>query len=163
MLCHFFFFSLHTPNHVTQRDWDFVNGAERWMGAGEARATPPAHKQPIRWRSAAGSAINNNGQEIYGSSLAAGTGSRGLWRSSALSRLPWIPVPFWPLRRVLKTVAVLSRGLQVGWAPALLSPVLGAPSQSPAELPDSSFAAPRTQPSPRLSSSSLRRGTRAVL
>lgn len=71
-------------------------------------ATPPAQKEPIRWRSAAGSAINNNGLEIHGSSLASGTSSPGLWRSSALSRLLWIPVRLWPQRKALETVAALS-------------------------------------------------------
>lgn len=78
------------------------------MGGGGTWATPPARKEPIRWRSAAGSAINNNGLKIHGSSLASGTGSPGLLRSSALSRLLWIPVRLWPQRKALETVAPLS-------------------------------------------------------
>lgn len=67
---------------------------------GEARATPPARMQPILWRSAAGSAINNNGLEIRASSLAWGT-------DSAPSRLLWIPVRPGPPSRALETVAAL--------------------------------------------------------
>lgn len=39
------FFSLfrHASNHVTQKDWDFVNGVERWRGEGNAPCSKAAN------------------------------------------------------------------------------------------------------------------------
>lgn len=131
---------------------------------GKTRATPPAHKQPILWRSAAGSAINNNGLEIYGSSLAAGIGSPGLWRSSALSRLPWIPVWFWPLRRALETVAVLVPGFAGRLGTRAIVPCPGCTLTKHCRAPRLQLCgAANAALAQALLQFSARRGTRAVL